>query len=445
MVAAIVAVLLGATGAVPPEAARGLVERRPGVDAVDVALLVPRAVLLLPRTLLALAAAPLEALVGAAERHRVPQRIVAATHNPPRTAGVEPSLAYLSDLGGAFGATIFHRDLLGGGETLALTVTFGGGVRQRYRLAFDAERVGDSPAWLRAAFVYGEDPSDRFFGLGDPPTAAAPVAGTLDPRAAAVSTRYAISSLATALAAGVTVDAGGVVLRPGGHVHYANRNLGPADEEGRRSIETVYDVGALTGFEDVAETVEVLATLALHAPGERVRLGPTGMRLEVFGGRAVPPGDFGYWRWGAEAGGWIDLHRGLRLLRLRVGVTGVEGAPDEVPFFVMPTLGGEGRLRGFASDRFRDETAVLVTAEYAYFASAEVVGLLFVDAGRVARDPGDLAGAPLDDWHASAGFGARFSLRGEPLFRALFAYGDAVRLYVTTDLGHLVDTGALFP
>lgn len=72
------------------------------------------------------------------------------------------------------------------------------------------------------------------------------------------------------------------------------------------------------------------------------------------------------------------------------------GASQEVPFFLMPWLGGGDYLAGFPNYRFRDRNALQVTAEYrrAVHAFADVAG--FVQSGVVAArvrdlDPGRMA------------------------------------------------------
>ena len=54
-----------------------------------------------------------------------------------------------------------------------------------------------------------------------------------------------------------------------------------------------------------------------------------------------------------------------------------------VPFYQLPQLGGPRRLRGYLSDRFRDDGSVLFTAEYRYPVWSRLDALFFVDTGQV--------------------------------------------------------------
>ena len=56
----------------------------------------------------------------------------------------------------------------------------------------------------------------------------------------------------------------------------------------------------------------------------------------------------------------------------------------DVPFFLMPSLGGGDYLRGYRTYRFRDRDAVLLTAQFQWPVHEYVDGVAFVDAGTVA-------------------------------------------------------------
>lgn len=56
---------------------------------------------------------------------------------------------------------------------------------------------------------------------------------------------------------------------------------------------------------------------------------------------------------------------------------------EAVPFYQLPQLGGQRRLRGYLSDRFRDDGSVLFTAEYRYPVWNRLDAAFFVDTGQV--------------------------------------------------------------
>jgi hypothetical protein len=74
-------------------------------------------------------------------------------------------------------------------------------------------------------------------------------------------------------------------------------------------------------------------------------------------------------------GNWV-LFLGLR------ASTTTNTAGHEVPFFLMPDLGGR-YLRGFSNYRFRDRHSILITAEYRWYAQEYLDGAIFYDAGKV--------------------------------------------------------------
>ena len=65
-------------------------------------------------------------------------------------------------------------------------------------------------------------------------------------------------------------------------------------------------------------------------------------------------------------------------------------AGQDVPYFLMPDLGGSHTLRGYPPWRFRDRNRLLLTGEYRWTAGPFVDMALFLDAGKVAPRARDL-------------------------------------------------------
>lgn len=97
------------------------------------------------------------------------------------------------------------------------------------------------------------------------------------------------------------------------------------------------------------------------------------------------------------------------------------GDGHEVPFFLMPTLGGGDYLRGYSSYRFRDRNALLLQAEYrwAVHKMVDVAGLY--EAGTVSSTP---AGLSLKNMAQSAGGGIRVHTQTSGLLRVDLARGS---------------------
>jgi len=78
---------------------------------------------------------------------------------------------------------------------------------------------------------------------------------------------------------------------------------------------------------------------------------------------------------------------------------------QEIPFFMLPSLGGGSTLRGYSSWRFRDRHSLLLQAEWRIMANRFMDSAVFYDAGKVAARKSDL---DLKGLKSDFGFGVRF-------------------------------------
>jgi outer membrane protein assembly factor BamA len=92
---------------------------------------------------------------------------------------------------------------------------------------------------------------------------------------------------------------------------------------------------------------------------------------------------------------WVVVWRGW-------GVFTQASASQEVPFYLMPTLGGSNTLRGYSNYRFHDRNLLLAGVESRWSVFAHMDAAVFVDSGTVASQTGDLG---LDN--TVYGFGVR--------------------------------------
>lgn len=127
-----------------------------------------------------------------------------------------------------------------------------------------------------------------------------------------------------------------------------------------------------------------------------------------------------------DARAYVPFFQRTHSIALRARV--VASDPDdghEVPFYLMPTLGGAYSLRGFRTFRFRDRALALAQAEYRWRVNEFVTGALFYDAGAVARSLGDLGRLEHD-----YGIGLRAGSRAGVAFRfdVAFGSGEGTRL-----------------
>ncbi|MBI4477739.1 MAG: BamA/TamA family outer membrane protein [Acidobacteria bacterium] len=142
-------------------------------------------------------------------------------------------------------------------------------------------------------------------------------------------------------------------------------------------------------------------------------------------------GRFDFSRLDVEASYYFPFFLDTRVIAVRAILNTTSAGPGgDVPFFLLPTLGGSKSLRSFTNSRFRDRTAAAVNLEYRWEAVRFLEMALFTDAGSVAPRLADLARARL---HRSYGIGARFKHRGDRVvFRVEVAGGggEGARLLV---------------
>jgi hypothetical protein len=80
---------------------------------------------------------------------------------------------------------------------------------------------------------------------------------------------------------------------------------------------------------------------------------------------------------------WVLAFRGL------VQTTDADNG-QFVPYYLLPSLGGARRHRGYSDFRFQDRHMMLVSGEYRWLPSRVIDMALFVDAGKVTSDRSDL-------------------------------------------------------
>ncbi len=105
----------------------------------------------------------------------------------------------------------------------------------------------------------------------------------------------------------------------------------------------------------------------------------------------------------AEAQQFVPLMRENWVLAFRALASSADTTDgNDIPYFMLPDLGGSQTLRGYSAWRFRDRNRMLLTGEYRWTAGPLVDMALFMDAGKVASRFGDL---DLRDLKKSYGIG----------------------------------------
>jgi outer membrane protein assembly factor BamA len=421
----------------PPGRARGW-EVEPGPEGEDTVLFLPRLVLAVPRVALACLFWPLRKGVELVERYRVVENVEDLLYNDERTAGVLPTASYQSGFGITAGANAFHNSLFGHDEKLSFGARYGGRFSQAYKLHFRGDHVAGTRLWLDVRARYEREPVERFFGIGQHDEGERQGSG-LDPYAgAAVETAYRQERTLGVVGVGYTIGNPGSQIKTGATLIFNDRTLGPeAGTRGdRTSIEEVFDTSLVPGFDTGVPTVEIDGLLvADFRDGEG--LTAAGATLELFAGGVPGPDDWRYWHYGVELTHTIDLYAHTRLLSLRVAIEAVEGDRDEIPFTNLPRLGGPDTLRGWAQDRFRGRRAALASVEYRYPIHQRLLGVLYVDSGRVSSTHADLFRSSA--WNVGGGGGLLFGSADSVQLRLDVGYGDDLHFFISGDIAHAFD------
>jgi hypothetical protein len=171
------------------------------------------------------------------------------------------------------------------------------------------------------------------------------------------------------------------------------------------SVEEIYTPDELPGLDQKVTYLHLAGTAGIDwrtSEGYSRRGGFYGVTFHNYN----DPDDFySFKQVDYEAIQHIPLGRDAWVLSLhgRVQTTSTKDGND-VPFFMLPALGGGSSLRGFASWRFRDLNSILLQAEWRVLVNSFFDTAIFYDAGKVTNRAGDL---DLDGLKSDYGIGFR--------------------------------------
>jgi surface antigen Omp85-like protein len=194
-----------------------------------------------------------------------------------------------------------------------------------------------------------------------------------------------------------------LMLRGGAEITQYTQNPG---EGSFPSVETVYTPQTLSGLGAEVQYWHTQGTLGFDtrtAPLYSRRGGFYGVTLHNY----VDPDDLlGFREVDYEALHHFPILREAWVISLRglVQTTHTKEG-QEIPFFMLPSLGGGHNLRGYESHRFRDRDSLLLQAEWRIMVNRFIDTAFFLDTGMVAPRTRDLG---LDGLTNDYGFGVRF-------------------------------------
>ena len=384
-------------------------------------LVVPRVVLAIPKFVLNLIFQPLLALGRVIQKHAVIEHVMDFLYNDSRTLGIVPTAKLASGVGLSGGAKLKYKSKPHGkgGNEAHLETRWGKYRHHFYEAAYEGKVFEGMPIRFSSRARLESYPLLRFYGYGDVDTGKnGPLLG---PRDSNVFTRYREDRFLAVLKGEIETETESEFLKPGFSLIYNDRDY--AGKIGNHnpdpSIEKVYNPSQIKGFSQNVKTLEVTGDLELDFvdyPGQPSE----GHEFSGFFGGVPTQSGIGYFHYGFEEKVFINLYRKNRVLLLRGMLEAVDGSEERLPFFALPRLGGANRLRGYPTDRFRDERVGVGTLEYHYPVHQYVMGELFFEGGTFSKTYSDLG----SDWKFGGGFGFLIGTKEDLKFKLDFAYGD---------------------
>ena len=329
--------------------------------------------------------------------------------------GVHPKLGSLTTGSGfAYGVGFRDRDLFS--NKGAVEIWAAGSIKRYWateaRLTFP--RLANNHLHLEAWGSHRDYPQENFFGLGPE--------SNRDDRS-----DYAIRTNHFGGRAGVRpVDH----LLVGAGMEYLEPRLGAGQNDRYPDVPVVFPPSEVPGIDSRSDFIRSAAFVEVdyREPINARKGGWYRFDFSHYDDRTTD--QFTFNRFDADIRQFFGFLAGRRVIALRLAAsTSDTEAGQTMPFFFMPTLGGNETLRGFREYRFRAPHAVLAQAEYRWEIWSGLDGALFYDAGKVADQRSDLN---FKDLESDYGVGFRFNTNSGVMFRVDAAFGskDGNHLYI---------------
>ena len=330
--------------------------------------------------------------------------------------GFHPKLGSLTvGSGFAYGLGFRDRDLFS--NKGAIEIWAAGSIKRYWateaRLRFP--RLANNHLYLETWGSHRDYPQENFFGLGPD--------SNRDDRS-----DYAIKTNHFGGRAGVRPFARHLLVGTG--MEYLEPRLGAGQNDRFPDTPELFPPSEVPGVNSRSDFVrsEVFMEVDYREPINAKKGGWYRVDFSHYDDRTTD--QFTFNRLDADIRQFFGFLAGRRVIAARLFVsTSDTEAGQTMPFFFMPTLGGNDTLRGFREYRFRAPHAILAQAEYRWEIWSGFDGALFYDAGKVANERGDLN---FQDLEKDYGIGFRFNTNNGVVFRVDAAFGsaDGKHLYI---------------
>jgi outer membrane protein assembly factor BamA len=290
---------------------------------------------------------------------------------------------------------------------------------QKHEVALETSRIGGSKLFANVRGGYQDSTQETFFGVGND--------SKMDDRA-----NYRLEQFQVRGEAGMQITP---QAKLGGTLGWIDSRVHNATESKYGPLGDAAYVSTLNAFDDQPEYVETGAFLDIDyrdVPGNPRRGARYLARWSSFHDRNLE--QFGFSRVDIEVQQYFPFFNDRRVIALRAK-TALARAADgqDVPFYMLPALGGGEDLRGFSEFRFRDRNMALITAEYRWEAFSGLDVALFADAGQVANRISDFK---LSEMKTAGGLGLRFNTSKQVFCRVDLGFSkEGPRLFL--NFGHV--------
>lgn len=212
-------------------------------------------------------------------------------------------------------------------------------------------------------------------------------------------------------------------VRAGGTVGWIETHIGEGTGTRIPSLSSMSYVSGLSAFDKQPRYVETGAFVDMDyrdEPGNPRAGAQYTARWSSFHDRDF--GEYGFNRIDIEIQQYFPFFNQRRVIALRVKTALTETSDgQQVPFYMLPSLGGSQDLRGFSELRFRDNNMVVFNAEYRWEAFSGLDMALFGDAGQVASRISDFDFGAMK---TAAGIGFRFNTAKKVFARVDVAFSQ---------------------
>jgi hypothetical protein len=240
-------------------------------------------------------------------------------------------------------------------------------------------------------------------------------------------TDYGLRSTIVGVSAGVRPIQKVIV---GASAEYLTPSVGKGNDDRVPDTEDVFTEAEAPGVSQRADFLRTHGYFELDYRDPRYARRGTFLRADFSHYDDRTTGTYTFNRLDVDARQFIGFFADRRVLGLRAFVSTSDVKDGHtVPFYGMPTLGGNDTLRGFRMYRFRGPHALLLQAEYRWEIWSALDGALFYDAGKTPLDRSDLN---LDGLQSDYGIGFRFNTRNGVILRVDAGFGsrDGNHLYI---------------